>query len=859
MQINKAKATAIIVIVLMMTSIAAVALPVQAQDEAHGGDVNGFEGPSTIPAGETADFTIYPDAFLSASPHLIGLGQQLLVNMWITFPSGEGKYMHEYVVTITDPDGNTEEKRLNSYVADGTSWFNYVPDQVGDWTFVMNFPGEWFPAGYYRNGQYSETRTGDFSNAIYNPSDYVAPAKSNTVVVTVQNELVSSFILPLPTDLWSRPIQPNNRDWYQIAGNYPWSELMDGGQNSWDQGNLGPFVTAPNTPHILRYRQGALAGLIGGEAGQYTMTGNPGTPDVIFMGRGYDTRTSFVTNIPTTCAACFDIQTGEVYYAIPTSQGGVTPTYINYIYGTGEASGVSAELLTISGSGSNQRLYKINPFTGAVTTNVSLPSTLGSVYFYRDGYVLSFYRNSSLDGQVTNGNITVNKDYTGYLVNWSVSGSSSNFNSRIVSNITVTIPNSYRTIYQIGSYGALGSYDPETGITIVGSRFIYGGYYGSMYEAVNLVTGQLLWNISTPVTKMESMYRPTNTWHQHGIYVCEMELGYWQARSAFDGHILWETHMDDVPWGEFWMYDEAAYGDLLLGTGYTGVWALNETNGDIAWHYVDPAVPFESPYNSANGTIDCYPVQSIIVADGKVYVSNTEHTPSAPSTRGWGLICLNATTGEKLWKISGTLMGPGPCADGYMASASSYDGNMYILGKGPSKTTVTAPQTAVPVNSKVLIQGTVLDMSPGQPETACIADENMDTWMDYLHFQMPSDGYWHNVTVMGVPVDLYAIDSNGNTVSIGTATSDTSGSYQMEWTPTAEGLYKVTASFAGSDSYGSSWAEAGLSVGPAVEPVVIPEQPTPADNTMLLYGILVAVIIAIVLAVIALVVIFQKK
>ena len=81
MTLNKAKATAIIVIVLMMTSIATLTLPVQAQDEPHGGDVNGFEGPSTIPAGETADFTIYPHAFLSTSPGLIGLGQQLLVNM----------------------------------------------------------------------------------------------------------------------------------------------------------------------------------------------------------------------------------------------------------------------------------------------------------------------------------------------------------------------------------------------------------------------------------------------------------------------------------------------------------------------------------------------------------------------------------------------------------------------------------------------------------------------------------------------------------------------------------------------------------------------------------------------------------
>ena len=71
--------------------------------------------------------------------------------------------------------------------------------------------------------------------------------------------------------------------------------------------------------------------------------------------------------------------------------------------------------------------------------------------------------------------------------------------SRIVSNITVTIPNSYRTMYEIGGYGALAAYDPDTGITINQNRFIYGGYYGSSYEAVNLVTGQSLWNWSSDV------------------------------------------------------------------------------------------------------------------------------------------------------------------------------------------------------------------------------------------------------------------------------------------------------------------------------------------------------------------------
>ncbi len=75
--------------------------------------------------------------------------------MWTTFPSGEGKYMTGYKVTITHPNGNTEDVNLQSYVADGTSWFTYIPHSIGEWKFEFDFAGEYFPAGYYANGQYS--------------------------------------------------------------------------------------------------------------------------------------------------------------------------------------------------------------------------------------------------------------------------------------------------------------------------------------------------------------------------------------------------------------------------------------------------------------------------------------------------------------------------------------------------------------------------------------------------------------------------------------------------------------------------------------------------------------------------------
>jgi len=190
-------------------------------------------------------------------------------------------------------------------------------------------------------------------------------------------------------------------------------------------------------------------------------------------------------------------------------------------------------------------------------------------------------------------------------------------------------------------------------------------------------------------------------------------------------------------------------------------------------------------------------------------------------------------------------------------TSSQYDGYKYVLGKGQSKTTVTAPLNTVAKGTSVLIQGTVMDMSPASPNTPAISDDSMDIWMDYLHLQMPIDGIWHNETVKGVPVTLIAFDSNGNPIDIGIAESDSSGSYQFAWTPPAEGVYKITATFIGSDSYGDSWAETGLSVGPAPTTTEPPTIPTPPDYTWTIVGMGIAVIIVV--AIVGALILMRKR
>lgn len=61
-------------------------------------------------------------------------------------------------------------------------------------------------------------------------------------------------------------------------------------------------------------------------------------------------------------------------------------------------------------------------------------------------------------------------------------------------------------------------------------------------------------------------------------------------------------------------------------------------------------------------------------------------------------------------------------------------------------------------------------------------------------------------------VNLTVIDPSDNCYQIGTVTSEPSGVYAIEFTPPDGGLYKIIATFQGSDSYWPSYAETFLLV-----------------------------------------------
>jgi hypothetical protein len=166
----------------------------------------------------------------------------------------------------------------------------------------------------------------------------------------------------------------------------------------------------------------------------------------------------------------------------------------------------------------------------------------------------------------------------------------------------------------------------------------------------------------------------------------------------------------------------------------------------------------------------------------------------------------------------------------------------------------------MPKGNGVVITGTVLDMSPAQPETPCVSKESMALQMEYIHKQLPIDGIWHNETITGVPVTLTAMDANGTAYDIGAVTTNGYyGTFGIEWIPPNTGTYQIIASFAGDDSYGSSGAATTISVGLA--PTGSEATPTAGptvDMTPLYYGLTIGVVAIIIAIAIATVLIIRR-
>jgi len=859
---NVSKTTVVIVVVLLAASLAMVEMPVQSVKASSGTyTVHGTDRTETgvpdlgpLPSGVTPDYTFTSLAYMSLTPNPIGVGQTLLINVWTSPGVYHAFYMQSYTIYVEKPDG-TEETigPFDSYMGDATAWIEYVVDQAGTWKFKFESPGTYLPVGEYVD---SPTGQAFMSTDIYylGTSTYYTASSTDWQELTVQEDLVYSYPpAALPTDYWTRPINPTNREWYSIGGNYPWSGAYyyaNGRVLYASNYKYTAYVTAAETSHIVWKRQGAIAGLIGGEAYQYSLSAGGGTPAIIYSGRCYQSISKAVGTTSTTYLQCYDLRTGEVYWENEASSSPVyffgtlygytalAPTNIVYELSTSEpvpGAEASRSYSVYLAAISSGRLYKWDPWTGAISLNVSI-DPLSSGTIYNNEWVLSLQT-------------TYDENNTAHynLINWTMGGSTSNFTARIASNITWPSAN-------------LGSIDYDAGISVYGWWATPPGpqwCIGYYMQAVDLYTGNVLWEATSNDTTTENMQGAGFILVNRGKVAFGAYGRSWSCWDARTGKKLWTSEKTEYPWGAWWPYNEASYDfnettSAIITSTYEGVYAINWEDGSIIWHYQDSnAVPFEDPYGETPF------FTGVLIADGKIYAYNGEHTASQPLTRDWKLHCINATTGELMWKITNPMV-PGAVADGYLVASNTYDGYTYVFGKGKSETTIEAPSTAITLGDSVMLTGTVLDQSPAQLGTPCVSADSMSTWMEYLHLQQPIAGIWGNETVTGISVSLDTVDPNGNCVHIADVVTDGySGTFGYMWTPDVPGQYTVTATFLGDDSYGSSFAQTYVGVVEAAEATATPEPTeTTVDYMPMMYAILVAVVVAIIIGLVAL---FRKR
>jgi hypothetical protein len=856
-------ATTLITVILITTSMAAVAFGQLSHIGNTPPSTEGYPNLGPLPAGVIPDYTIEQVAYMSLRPPIIGVGQSLLVNVWASPGTYHAFYMQGFEVDIIKPDGRKETVGpFNSYLGDCTAWFEYVPDQVGTWQFKFINPGTYIPNGTYWDAPGSET--GGFGGpgkyyTLYT-SVYYTACETDWQNLTVQADFVSSWpYTPLPSDYWTRPVNVMWRDWGPNLGAWPFTGSVyyyPGGRVLYASNyKFTAYVTAPNTAHVMRKTTypGVLAGMVGGYTWDYSLSSNPGGPNIIYQGRCYDVITkSFGNGTVANIWTCYDLRTGETFWERDLGSY-PTPAYIEYmppmprtpggasIVGEIADVGWSVNFITISGS----RLYRYNPATGAPSGNYSISPLSGGTY-YMPGYALTV--------QNLGNSVPAAERYR--LINWTTYGSLANLTTstgtRVVGNISWPRSSLGTVDFNAGLAGTCSWASPP------GPQWCI----GSVVNMTDLYTGATLWSFATNDTITQNVQSGSSFVVDRGRCAFGAHGRHWTCWDGRTGALLWTSEKTDYPWGAWWPYNTASY-DINETTGaiiaitYEGVYAINWADGKILWHFTDEnAVPFEGPYTSDGHAATPF-FTSVTEADGKIYAYNGEHTASYPRDRGWSMYCINGTTGELVWKIKNPMV-PQAIADGYLVAANNYDGYRYVFGRGPTATTVMGPDVVVPLGTGVVIKGTVLDMSPGQPGTPCVSKDSMTTQMEYLHLQMPITGLWNNETITGVPVTLTAIGSDDTVYDLGTTTTNGyGGTFGMAWTPEKEGTYTIYASFAADDSYGSSQATTTVAVGPAPAPYPEPpEVPVSADYSMLLYAILVAVIIAIVLAIVA---IFRRR
>jgi hypothetical protein len=802
--------------------------------------------------------------FASVAPTLVGVGQQLTVNLWVfplptTYaykPDWNGFY--GLTVTFVRPDGTKDTfmpvDGTGQYVAGETQalgalyFTTYAPSMAGNWSLSFTMPAQ---------------NITDSSGTV----QYLG-CTSNTAYFTVQTTAVLAGLLngypwaqlPNSNVYWSYPINANNREWSAISGDWTGITSTMATVNSPTQLRWQPYGTGPTTAHIVWNQPFKAGGIIGGAYGSlnYAATAsatlvNPAviTQGKVFVNIPYGTGTAPTPyGTPFGIFRCFDLTTGQLMY---TANGSITcgihlPGNTYAQSATAVAVGETATLLASSyGSDYSSYLFGTNTVNGIAYWNYYDPAT---------GALMMQISNASA-ARLIDGTALAFGASSGYVYRWNMTSVvNNNWPTGITWKVSLPTPLLAPGATSTGTTQTIFAVSQDLSTIVV--------YNYDQYWAYNAATGASLWNLTLnyPVTTNEEIPLGGGV---DDFLVWNAVASVWDCYSIKTGAFLWATpSVSSSPWATTWTvyYSETNdLNNLYISAPDGTVRAFSLATGQLVWQ--STAIP--STEDTENVLPFAYGDPVLVGGNLYEYAGYSPGYQINPVPRFSMMLCINATTGKTEWTLNGGVI-PTAASGGYIIGSGIFDGNLYCVGKGPTSTAVTAQQQ---VGGSVLIQGSVLDTSSGCSSATltamfangvpAISDENMSVWMDYLYMQnstllnAPPD-------CIGVPVTLTAVDSNGNAVTIGTATSDYQGNYGFQWTPTIPGLYHIYATFAGSNSYYTSLASTYATVATAATPVPTASPVTGLATTSDLLTYIVAVAIAIIIAIaIATVLILRKR
>ena len=785
-------------------------------------------------------------AYMGALPNPVGVGQEVLLHLGITHPTAWPQTgWVGMTVTVTKPDGTTQT--LGPYDTDPTGGTGalFVPSVVGTYKFQSHFPEQ----------KITEPAYGTPANWTMLESD------SPIIELIVQQDPIPYYPgSPLPTEYWTRPIDAQHREWNNIAGN--WLGYFRGSDTSpTSSSQFRDVTTGPETGHILWAKPIVLGGLAGGiaqgpqsfdhgDAYEGRWTNAVVISGILFYNRHQaDGGTRLEQEV-----VAVDLRTGKEVWIRNWNNTRLSFGQVFYHDNFNQHS-VYAYLWSTVGSTWNG----YDPLTGRWIWSISNVPSGNNIY--------------GPDGNIYRHVVNLNR---GWVAQWNLSKVSEAYRRKIYPNYDVnqargswlrenmgltldgSDPNAFDWNVTIPAGALPGSVRKVRDGVILGSDFARGSVTPDPAHMWAISTkpgqeGRILFNVTWDVPFADVHMSIEDASSEDGVFNVALQEN--QKQFMFDlytGQLIWgpsesQHYQDQYGYASGNRWDVIADGILYAGSWSGILTAYDVKTGEILWKYEN-----EDPYNEIYWG-NAWPIRIAFIADGKIYLEHHEHSPIDPLPRGAPFVCLNATTGEEIFKINlrGTEWGSTPViADGIIAMFNTYDCQVYAIGKGPSKTTVIAPESVQAFGTPVLIRGAVTDISTGALQdniaprfpdgVAAVSDDSMSDWMKYVYLQFPRP-----MTTLGVEVTLSIVDANGNYREIGKATSDADGFYSFMWEPDIPGKYTLYASFAGSKSYWPSHAQTAFGVAEEVPP---PEQPTiPPSNTdmYVLYaalGIIAAVV-----------------